>query len=164
MTTDRTDEGWDSEFYRHVEDLTDAEKDAIHILCGVHPDAYLKADEDEDEDEDEDTFFNPHDIELMYFLINATQFARTSAFGEYREERLADLLTFADYLEDTAHLMAKVERPGMPALIIASLAATIRFDARHASDPQAEFERAWATVNEQARDLLLACLPTGPKR
>lgn len=38
-------------------------------------------------------------------------------------------------------------------LIIASLAASIRFDTRHASDPDEEFEKAWEILNKRAQDL-----------
>ena len=150
MTRNFDDGRWSNEIYHDESELEMEEKRAIEILSLTHPDDFGREDLARDEADSE---------ELMCFLVNAVLATRQAPFTMRQIAPFADLVTYADFLMDAAHLQARVMKPSMPALIIASLAASCYTDAASESgDREENFAAAWAEVQQEAKALFEASL------
>lgn len=148
----KIEHSYSGELYFEFVELSDEQKDAIHVLSGLHPDDIFGDSEEADEPS-----YDPSQYELMIFLMNIVQLPYREPFSRQSLTPFADLVDFGELLLDLTHLMAKVQNPRLPVLAIGSLTANYMLDFERSAEPKREFQQGWEQVNQEVCELVVAC-------
>lgn len=152
----KIEHSYSGELYFEFVELSDEQKDAIHVLSGLHPDDIFG-----DSDENEEPAYDPVQYELMIFLMNIVQLPHREPFSQQSLTPFADLVDYGELLLDLTHLMAKVQNPRLPVLAIASITANYMLDFEHTAESKKEFLQGWKQVNQEVSELVVACRTPG---